>query len=116
EDGSMRNSTLARSFAAFAFTLLLPVSLCVGQQAPAAGQPAAAQPAPTKAVLKGAAQPGDQWQVVMSMLLEGQIAYRVGDKTTTVNLKAKAEHKLDERVLKAAEGQPTLLARFYRNA
>lgn len=94
------------------FILILPAPLRLKAQQP----PAAPAPGGAPVMLKGAVQVGDQWRTAIEMQLEGQIAYRAGDKTTTVNLKAKAEHKLDERVLKAAEGQPTQMARFYHQA
>lgn len=73
-------------------------------------------PAVPKVSLKGTTQVGDQWQATLSMQVEGQIAIRGDEKVTTLDVKAKAEHKVDERVLAAADGCPTRVGRFYHQA
>lgn len=78
--------------------------------------PAPAEDAPAKVLLKCNAQSGDQWQVAIVMELEGQVVLRNGDKVTPLAVKGKTEHKLDERVIRVLESQPTCVARFYQQA
>lgn len=69
-----------------------------------------------KVILKSNAQKNDQWQVAMTMKVKGNIVMKSGDKTTTIEIGADAEHRFSEMILNSLEGTPTSLARFYEVA
>lgn len=70
-----------------------------------------------KVLLKPAAKVGDQGQVTMTMALKGQLQIKSENKVVNLDVKANAEHRFDERVLKLdVDGYPHTVARFYHTA
>jgi hypothetical protein len=69
-----------------------------------------------KVLLKNEHKPGDAWHVELDMKLNGLLKIKDGEKTVSLNLKANAKHRFEERVLTAQDGKPTSVGRFYNEA
>src|SRR5207237_1299995 len=54
--------------------------------------------------------------VDLDMKLTGVIKIKDGEKTTSLNLKAGAKHRFEERVLTVQNGKPANVGRFYQEA
>ncbi len=66
-----------------------------------------------KVALKANIQKNSQWQIAMQMKVKGNIVMKSGDKTTTIEIGANAEHRFAEQTLTVLGGTPTSMARFY---
>jgi hypothetical protein len=69
-----------------------------------------------KVLLKNEHKAGDAWHVELDMKLNGMLKIKDGEKTVSLNLKATAKHRFEERVLMVQDGKPTSVGRFYNEA